>query len=244
MKKLRNIIILACLAFQLNGQSSGISVTGGIGTYDLSDLKVYQEELISKLPVEARGFNHFPNYTNIRINLFRQRSNGFRYGLTYAFSTTGAHSNYTDYSGYLNLDQTISSYQFGVSGAYRLLDLDFTATTLEIMGYGDLRLGYVRDEVSMYITTAYYFENNNLRLSTVSPMAELGLDAMFRFTKLSLGVSGGYMYDAGTKFKAGEPSSLNQSVSLRPSGEYHSGLSGFRAGIKAILWFNNELVIE
>jgi len=228
----------------VTGQNSGISVTGGIGSFDMSELKSYQEQLTSRLPVEARGFNFFPNYTCIRINLFRQSSEKVRYGLSYGYSTTGAHSNYIDYSGILNLDQIITSYQLGVSGAYRLLQMNLSRTTLEMMAYGDLRLGLVRDEVQMNITTDYYYESSRMILNAFTPVAEAGFDAMFRFTKVSLGISGGYLYDTGTRFKEGNSSSLNQTVSLRPTEELHSGLSGFRAGLKLILWFNNNPFIE
>lgn len=244
MKKIIYMILVTCVASPVFGQNSGVSVSAGIGSFHLSELKSYQEQLNSRLPVEATGFDFFPNYTSIRINLFRQPAEKVRYGITYGFSTTGAHSNYADYSGILNLDQNITSYQLGISGGYRLLQMNFTRTTLEMMVYGDLRLGYVRDEVQMNINTDYYYENSRMILNAFTPLAEAGIDAMFRFTKVSLGISGGYLYDTGSKFKEGNSSSLNQTVSLRPTEELHSGLSGFRAGLKLILWFNNSPFIE
>lgn len=226
----------------LNGQQSGISLSGGIGTYELRDLKSYHNDLITRLPVEARAFEYFPPFTNIRINLYRQGPSRLKYGLVYAFSASGAHANYTDYSGQLNLDQEIASHQFGASGGYRLLNIDSYITQFEISAYGDLRIAYVRDQVTMNINTLYYYENNKFDLTTFSPGAELGLDAVFNFNTMSLGVEGGYYFDTGTKFKSGTESLDRSSVSLIPSGELKTDMSGFRAGIKVIKRFNPEML--
>ena len=244
MQKLTITIVLFFFLVQAKGQGSGISIAGGIGTYDLAALKSYQELLISRLPVEARGFNSFPPFTSVRMNLFRQHTAKFTYGLVYAFSTTGTMANYTDYSGYLNLDQVVSAYQFGFSASYRLLYMELGASRLDLSAYGDLRLGYVRDEVSLSINTRYYFENNRLVLNTISPMAEAGVNAMMHFNKISLGLEGGLLYDTGSKLSAGNASDPTSGISLSPPSDVQSGMSGMRGGIKLILWFNNELTEE
>lgn len=242
MKKIAITIILTISIIQVKGQGTGFSITGGIGTYDLGILKSYQEVLMSRLPVEARGFSSFPPYTNVRLNLFRQHTDKLKYGLIYAFSTTGAYANYTDYSGYLNLDQEVTAYQLGLSASYRLLNVDLEATRISVSAYGDLRLGFVRDKVSMSINTIYYYyENNNLILQTVSPMAEAGLDVMFHLNKISLGLEGGMLYDAGAIFREGSASFPNSQVSLSPSTDLESGMSGLRGGIKLVFWISNEL---
>ncbi|MEX0988391.1 MAG: hypothetical protein WD052_13015 [Bacteroidales bacterium] len=244
MKRAIIIIFAVIITVQVKGQSSGISITGGVGTYELLDLKSYQDVLIERLPVDAMPFEYFPLYTNIRINLIKQHSPALKYGLIYGFSTTGAHANYSDYSGYLNLDQNLSAYQFGATAGYRLLNIDFFITQFELFAYGDIRLGYVRDHVTMNIATTYYYEYNTLKLTSVSPMAEVGLEAMFRIKKISVGVEGGYLFDSGRNFKAGEESQPFSSVSLRPPGDLRSGMSGFRGGLKFVLWFNPMVGLE
>lgn len=245
MKKITIILILVFAITKASGQGTGFSVTAGAGTYDLGMLKSYQDVLISRIPVEARGFSYFPPYTNVRLNLFRQHNEKLKYGLIYAFSTTGAYANYTDYSAYLNLDQQVTAYQLGLSASYRLLNADFSSSRLSVSAYGDLRLGLVRDRVSMSINTVfYYYENNHLVLQTVSPMAEAGLDAMFHFSKFSVGLEGGMLYDAGAAFNEGNNSFPNPTISLTPSSDLKSEMSGFRGGVKLIFWINNEVSPE
>jgi|GEM_PF-2073112 len=242
MKRILLIIILAISLSHAKGQDSGFSITGGIGTYDLEALKSYHELLISRLPVEARGFNYFPPFTNVRMSLFRQHTKKMSYGLVYAFSTTGALANYTDYSGYLNLDQVVTAYQFGITASYRLLNIDFASTRFDISAYGDLQLAYVRDEVSMVIGTDYYYENNRLVLRTISPLATAGLDAMVHFSKLSVGVEGGMLFDTGAEFNAGNASYPESAVSLSPPSELKSGMTGLRGGVKVIIRISKAMI--
>lgn len=244
MKQITLIIILSLSLLHAKGQHTGFSITGGIGTYDQESLQSYQEVLIARLPVEARGFNYFPPYTNIRLNLFKQHTAKLKYGLSYAFSTTGALANYTDYSGYLNLDQVVTAYQLGISAGYRLVNVKFPSARFDISAYGDLYLAYVRDEVSMVISTDFYYENNRVVLKTVSPMAAAGLDAMFHFSKLSVGVEGGVLYDTGSEFNAGNASYPSSSVSLTPPAGITSGMTGLRGGIKVIMWISREMIIQ
>lgn len=223
----------------LSGQQSGLSLSGGVGTYELGDLKSYHNELLTRLPVDAKAFKYFPPHTNFRINLYRQETSGLKYGLVYAYSTSGAHANYTDFSGRLNLDQRIASYQAGASCGYRLLNIDFFITQFEISAYGDLRLAYIRNQVTVDINTRYYYyENNKLNLTAFSPGAELGLEAVFNINTMSFGIEGGYYFDAGTAFKAGQESLLTSTVSLPPTGVLKSDMSGFRVGIKAVKRFS------
>ncbi len=244
MRKVVFFILITFSVSHMTGQQSGISFAGGIGTYELGNLKTYHNDLLTRLPVEAIAFAYFPPFTNLRINLYRQEDSGLKYGLVYAYSASGAHANYTDFSGYLNLDQEISSYQFGATAGYRLLNVDFFITQFEISAYGDLRLSYIRDKVTMHINTQYYYENNQLNLNAFSPGAELGLDAVFNFNTMSLGVEGGYFIDAGTKFSKGEQTNPGSYVSLFPAGELRTDLSGFRVGLKVVKRFNLELFTE
>ncbi|MFC2080153.1 hypothetical protein ACFLRQ_01625 [Bacteroidota bacterium] len=236
MKKRILVVFLSFILGSLYAQQNGISITGGIGAYNMQDLRNYQDELITRMPVNVEGLSYFPSYTNIRLNLFRQYSNGLKYGLVFAYAATGAHANYKDNSGSLNLDQTISAYRLGISASYQLLQFK----AINFMAYGDLGIGYIRDNVNMVISTNYYYTNNTLILSTFSPQAELGIEALYNINNISLGIEGGYLFDIGNEFKYGNQSLPNPNISLLPTSDYKSELSGFRLGLKFIFWFTNS----
>lgn len=245
MKKITLILVFSVALISAHGQFNGFSISGGIGTYSMSGLSAYQDVLVARLPVEAKQFDYFPAYTNLRINLFKESGSGLNYGFVFAFSATGTHANYTDNSGALNLDQRVAAYQAGASVSYPLLVKGEINKGFELMAYGDLRLGYVRNNVSSLVNTSYYFESNALNLSAVSPMTELGVQALFHFDKISAGLEGGYLLDLNSKFSAGDQSAYDPSFSLMPSGDVRSGMSGFRIGLKIIFWispsFSEEL---
>jgi len=49
------------------------------------------------------------------------------------------------------------------------------------------------------------------------------------------------LFDAGAKFNEGSASSQNSQISLSPSSDLKSGMSGLRGGIKLIFWINKGL---
>lgn len=229
--------MVACIT---KAQQSGFAVTGGIGTYKLSGLKNYQIELTGRMPVDVKNFSNFPAYTSYKINLFKQKTSGIKYGVAFAFSTSGAHANYTDISGYLNLDQSISAYQLNTNASYRMINGNY----IDLFATGYMGLSYVRDVTIFNISTYYYYNNNQLVLSAISPFLELGLEGLYNLSKISVGIEGGYLIDAGSKFKVGEESYPESLVSISPSQEIKSAMSGFRMGLKFILWFNTDIIEE
>ncbi len=243
MKKIASFLLVIILAFQAHGQFKGLSITGGIGTYNLTDLADYQALLVTRLPVEVTQFSAFPVYTNVRMSLFQEGRSGLKYGFTYAYSATGAHANYTDFSGSLNLNQTLSAYQLGLTASYPFLTFDLPSNKIDFSLYGDLRMAYVRDKVNINISTLYYYEDNSVILSVVSPLTEIGLEGMLHLKKVSLGLEGGYLYDFGRQFNFGEQTSLAPTVSLATARDLRSEMSGFRLGIKMIFIFN-QLISE
>jgi hypothetical protein len=240
MKRALFIIIIIFAAQHLSGQKAAISLTGGVGFYEMDDLIDYQDRLIARLPVEAKAFSYFPPYTNLRFSIFRQQPSSLEYGLVYAYSASGAHANYTDYSGYLDLNQKLSSYQFGANISYNLLSMDFLVTRFEIRAYGDLRISFITNKVIMDISTNNYFESNQLRMNAVSPVGEVGLSGMFTINTLSVGVEGGYLLDTRGRYTHGNESNFNSVVSLDPPDNIRSNISGFRLGIKLVHWFSMD----
>ncbi len=232
----KGIILLLLLLAGLNiqAQRKGLSVTAGMADYNFAELKAYQDDLISRVPFDVKGFSYFPRYSNFRLSYFLLQDNGLKLGLVYAYSTTGAHANYKDLSGQLNIDQFVTAYQFGISGSYPFIGNG----KFDLSGYGDLRLAYVRNQVNMNIVTLYYFESNTLKMKTFSPGLEAGLELNYNINRISFGLQGGYYLDSGSSFDIGTESLSDPLASLKTTSELHSQLSGFRAGIKLTFWLD------
>lgn len=244
MKKVLLILISILPLLPATGQERALSFTGGIATYNLVDLEQYQEVLLNRLPVEARQLSLFPPYSNFALRFFVQGDKGFRYGAILQYATTGAHANYTDYSGYLNLDQSLVSINVGLTAGYRFLSVPLSDLKLDFSGYGDLCLGIVRDKVEMSLNTRFYYDASSINLSSSSPSTQLGMEAMLRFSALSIGIDGGYLLDFGSTLNSGSYVNPGNSVSLYPTQDLRSDISGFRVGLKLTVWLNQYLEKE
>ncbi len=156
--------------------------------------------------------------------------------LAYVGPERGA--NYHDYSGYINLDQNVTAMQLGASFSYRILYLNY----FEIKAFGDASLSYIKDEVDRYIITNYYYAvANRIKLRTVSPTLEAGMELMYNFTRMSFGVEGGYQVNFLSKLKMKSDESY-ENEALYPDGDLNADISGIRVGVKFILWFTNDLL--
>ena len=235
MRKFRLILIILLFAVKIQAQYTGASVAGGIGTYQLHDLKMFQDELIAFAPVDAKGFTYFPPYTNIRLEVYRKNRMGLKYALTYSYSATGAHANYIDYSGSMDIDQNVTAHQLGAGIYYPLLFKQY----FEILPYGRVMLGYTRNQVSRNISLLQDYQNLDVRMRALSPSAEAGLEAIYHLTKYSFAVEAGYQYDLGGNLQVADNDIEIASLFI-PNRQVRSDMSGLRLTAKFVIRFNTE----
>lgn len=236
MRKLLLSLLITLWGTILLSQDLGISFSAGIASYQLEELRLFQQELLTRLPKEAKQFSDFPSYTNLEFSLLKKTSSSLVLGLVYAYSATGSHANYRDYSGNLNLDQRIGAYQFGLLASYPLLNKELKKSQLELAVNGNLRLAYLRNNVLSEINTAYYYESNEVLMTGISPTLLFGIQGMWQKGNISLGLEGGYLLDAGSELKFGDIANYQPSVSLLSNDAIQSDLSGLRANVKIIFW--------
>ena len=241
MKKYLLITVMALL-FSLNAQAQqrGFTLAGGISTMQLGELKSYQDLLIDRAPVEVKGLTYFPPFTHIRLGLFQRHNEQWKFAAHYSYTTSGAHGNYTDQSGYMDINQYLTTYQAGAAAYYSLFYKNF----FEAMVYGQFLVGYSVNEVSRVVATnTYYYQENSLKMNTLHPLGEAGIELLYHLENYSFGLEGGYQYDLGGNFSVRENSRYN-SEPLNPAGDLKSDLSGFRVGVKFVLVFNPDAFLE
>lgn len=244
MKKILLYLVIITWGAHSHSQDMGLSFSGGIANYSMDELSLFQQELLTRLPKEAKQFADFPAFTHIEVAFIKKTAKNLRYGLVYAYSSTGSHANYQDFSGYLNLDQRTGAFQLGLFASYPLLAYDFKASQLDLAASGKIRMAYIRNNVLSEINTAYYYESNKVIMSGVSPTVQLGLEGLWHRGNISLGLEGAYLLDAGAKLEFGDQTAFEPSVNLKTSDEIRSNLSGFRAGIKVIFWIDRSMLQE
>ncbi len=239
MKRLNTIILILLLGTISYAQESGFSFRIGIGTYQFNDMKLFQDEIIAISPVDAKGFTYFPPYTHFRLQVHKKNYTGIKYGVFYGYSATGAYATYADYSGTMNINQSISAFQLGTSLYYPLVFRNY----FEISAYGSLMFSYTRDQITESISTYYYFEDLTVKLRSFSPSAEVGFEAIYHLLNYTLGIEAGYQYDVGGTFKIAKADTEDANLIL-PERAGHSNLSGVRLTAKIIFRFNANLLNE
>ena len=116
MRKSLILIIFNLLSLGAFCQMELISVHLGCGTYDLSSIKEYQQQMIGAYaPLPIVSVNKFPNYLNYSLSFEKDISNNILLGLDIAHYTTGGRNHLKDYSGEYKLDMLLNAYRFGVS---------------------------------------------------------------------------------------------------------------------------------
>lgn len=106
---LHTVILMIFLMTSVNtlGQVR-FSLSMGYGSYAMDDLKDVQEAINNQNGiVDLQSLTSFPSYFQYEGGMQYDFKNGFMTGLLVGYGSTGAHSNYSDYSGSITADQLI-----------------------------------------------------------------------------------------------------------------------------------------
>jgi len=220
-------------ATKINGQDNAIVVGAGIQTSKMDDMKYFQELILETYPIEGRISSSFPAYVMGSIGYLHQWYPSVRIGAGYVYSSTGAKSNYTDYSGYITTIMDAESHRAGAHGSYSL----FSGNWYELSLYGRLDIRYTRMEVN---STLYALGASAITASTYSSLSmggAAGVEFLVHLKDISFGVEGGYEYDAPGKLSNTEskedlidPNDLDRVLT--------SDWSGWYAQLKFLFWLD------
>lgn len=122
----RYIIILFAMAgiFQnISAQNYKLSLQAGYGTYGLSALKDYQQQMVSYYsPLAIKSVDQFPGYINYSLSAEMQLIPQNWMGINYAYFFTGGRNYMKDYSGEYSLTMPVKAHRFGFHYKYILDD--------------------------------------------------------------------------------------------------------------------------
>ena len=242
--KLKHIRIIAiCVALSLSlhihAQHFGIAISGGGGSYKMSDLKYYQEFLLAGFPVEGKMISLFPPYFTGGVSVFRTMNAYLRMGIDYNYSSTGARAYYSDYSGSRSSDMIVKAHQIGVSANYRLLG----DNKFELLATASLSATISKLEISELISaSSIYFagisSGYNSTYKSTSPAVSVGLEGLYHGDRYSFGIDAGYYHDFTNDLIYAQDSSYKLTDPNDSERILTSDWSGFRAHVKIIFWFS------
>lgn len=106
------LIVGVLLPTKALSQDLDLGLTGGYGTYNLKALKAHRTELLAGFPVEMKVKEDFPAFY-IFGSTFRYRLVKMPLAISFRFGSTGSRAGYSDYSGFVLLDEMIRFQSFG-----------------------------------------------------------------------------------------------------------------------------------
>ncbi len=185
------IIVLLAVSPVVHAQKAGFSVSAGVASQRMDDLKYIQEYILSTYPVEGRITSSFPPYSRVSFNLVRQWYDHLQFGGGYTFSTTGAKSSYADYTGIISTEISPASHRLGGFVSYSLLGREHIGIFL--YGRADVNLSTVSILSTINLLGLVNRIRNQYR--SISPSGTAGIELMYRFGGFSLGLDAGYLVD-------------------------------------------------
>lgn len=215
-------------------QKIGFSVSAGMASQRMDDLKYLQQYILSTYPVEGKITSSFPPFTNVSVNLVWQWYDHIYIGGGYSFSTTGGKSSYTDLTGSISTEINASSHRLGAFLSYYILGGE--RLSLSLYGRVDANLSSVEIGSGVNIVGRTSRIYNHYR--SISPSITAGLEFMYNFSSFSLGLDAGYLVDLAGNLHNTEtdedlfdPSDRDRILT--------SDWTGWYAGIKARIWLKH-----
>ncbi len=236
-KKLRLILLLGFIALVVPGvraQEKGLMVSFGGATFQMDDMKYYQEYILTQYPVEGAIISSFPPYTAASFNLFTQKWSATRIGAGYVYTVAGAKSDYTDYSGNINTLFNAASHRLGAFVYYTFMGRE----KLDLSLFGRLDANISRIEVSSSIYALGLSSYMLDKYKSFSPNASAGLELLYNFQDFALGIEGGYLVDFPGKLSGSESGSKLRDPAASQK-ILTSNWTGWRVAIKGVMWLRN-----
>jgi hypothetical protein len=194
LKKILVTLLILCMTLEIYSQKVGLSMTIGIGSYAMTDLRSINDAALPAF--DSKLVTDFPAYWNFqpRLSLIWDRcSLGFEYTMQY----TGSRISAKDYSGEYKFDMLVASDNVGIYFGWQLI----RKSRFRLSGEAHSGMAFTKLDVD------YSLELNNTTVDEFSGRSRvnnfyfqpgLAFD-YFIFPKVNLGLSAGYYFDMGNQ---------------------------------------------
>ena len=229
--KILGFSLLLALSPAALAQKTGFSVSAGVASQRMDDLKYIQEYILSTYPVEGRITSSFPPFSRASFHLVRQWYDHLQFGGGYTFSTTGAKSSYADYTGIISTEISPTSHRLGGFVSYSLLGREHMGIFL--YGRADVNLSTVSIESAVNLLGRISRIRNQYR--SISPSGTAGIELMYKFEGFALGLDAGYLVDLQGSLR-GTDGDADLTDPFDRNRVLTSDWTGWHVGIRARVW--------
>jgi hypothetical protein len=229
------MLIILLMPAGMIAQELGLSAGFGMSAQQMDDLKELQQHLASLEEVELGTVSSFPDYAMTSVNLYYQLFQAIRIGAGYTYTSTGARSNYTDYSGEISWDIQANSHRLGAFLSYAVLG----GERYDLSVYGRVDANISRVSLSRTIYIMGYGSRQTEKFGGIKAGFTAGAEFLWHFHKISLGVDGGYMLDLPAGLSSLDSGGNLSITSGGTSRVVTTDWTGWRAQAKAIIWLDH-----
>lgn len=190
----RKLLYLIAL-FQItniNAQTIKLGIESGIGTYQMSGLREYMNELIQENILQPKVVTNFPAYLYFKpsISFCRESMN---WGFNFAIMSTGARASIRDYSGEYRYDNKLA----GFAPAFFEEFLFYNKEKLSLYLHADIGMLYSSVQLSEYfMVNTQVYTNESIKTISFGFFAQPIIKAIYPINnKLNIEANVGYHFD-------------------------------------------------
>jgi hypothetical protein len=215
-------------------QKVGFTVSGGLASQRMDDLKYLQDYILSTYPVEGKITSSFPPFATASINLMKKRYDYLHFGGGYTYSASGGKSSYSDRTGSIITEMDVSSHRLGAFLTYSIWQREHIDIALN--GRVDLNLTTV--EIASGINILGLINRIYSKYRSLGPSVSGGVEVMYIFENLDLGIHAGYLVDIPGNLRATDGDDELTDPNDRER-VLTADWTGWHVGIKTRIWLKD-----
>lgn len=175
-----------------------IGLSGGLAFFNETDLKKLNTDIISVLPFEVQIIDNFPSTICYGGYVLSSLNSWFSIGLNYQYYTTGSKIGARDYSGLYSVEQIISAHSPGLHAEILLKQSKCYLFYFESIAGMQLARWKLNETTQL----GDQQQVDNKELNALKPFLFPGFKIMHPLIgHLNLGVTAGYSFDLGGKYR-------------------------------------------
>jgi len=237
------LAFLVCISSgRLVAQSIDLSVMPIYGSYDMTNMKTYQDEqagnIYDSLGTYPKKMYDFPPYWGLNINAGFNK-NRHQFSLTLNYNTTGGRLSYSDYSGIIKIDKLVNCK--GISGGYSFAIIQ-SEKIQTLLGFEvGVNFSTLKEEniVAIYISDEETNEVNKYRSQQITLIPEVSI-AYFPIKNIFIKVSAGYSRQISTSKQLNKEPNQKLELVDESGKDVTLDWSGFRLGAGIGYRFNSS----
>jgi hypothetical protein len=195
MKNAVSLFLLLLLNIFVNAQQLGFEVHTGYGTYQMHNLRKFNNYVKEELPFTSAINPNFPGYLYYMGSVFLKGETA-QFGVNLGYYSTGSRVSSSDYSGEYRFDNLINAWQPGIIMRFEVENFD------DAILFASFGTGMIFSQLNLSEFLKVYDEiliDYQHGFSSLNYFIEPGLHVAIPFWKFTIALQTKYLFQLGNK---------------------------------------------